>query len=91
MEKMNLKLNLKRDQKSTGAAACEEQEMGFPRVWSGGTPWVPLCYHHPQLLAFAPDDSAHIPGGTPGGWGDQLQSQDKGHRRIPKFPLPLSM
>ena len=67
---MNLKMNLKQDQKSAGAAAREEQEMGFPRMRSGGTPLrVPLCYHHPQLLAFAPEDAAHIPGGTPGGWG----------------------
>ena len=72
MEKMNLKMNLKQDQKSAGAAACEEQEMGFPRERSGGSPRVPLCHHHPQLLAFAPDNVAHTPGGAPGSWGTQL-------------------
>lgn len=69
---MNLKMNLKQDQKSAGAAAREEQEMDFPTSGLGDPPGALSPYHHPQLLAFAPDNVAHTPGGAPGSWGNQL-------------------
>lgn len=78
------KMNLKRDQIRTAAAAVSNRKQDVPAC-GRGTLWLALSAVTQLLQCCSPLWWEAL------GDGGQLRSQDRGHRKVPRFPFPFSV